>query len=448
MGARWGLAFALVAAIVASVGCGPVGLGSTAKRPPPDVPLALEAFSLPNGLEVIVSPDRSRDAVGLDMTYRVGWLDDPPNRPGLAHLVEHLMFTDLGHLPDGYDAYMRSLGASGANGSTGATETHYHVVVPTGGLEGALWVERERMTSSFASLAPERVAAEVRILEDEARLRGDLDPQRSVTRTLLRLVEHGDGALAPPEQLRGVDAARDIAPFQARAYAPNRATLVVTGNVGPTLRAQLTRLLGDIPAIGPAPSRAREEPRVLEGRRETMRTTGRRPIVGIAWGVPPSTSPEGLATRTALGIAARTITTSGASFDRFGAAELSFYDTGLGAVAVLTVEGKPGASAATLEGDVLDVVDDEVVVTSSMAQDASVAAQNSLLAAMDRMGPRARTLALLRAEQGASPSLELALASRTISQADVVDALQRRVRAKRHRAILRVVPEAKAGAGP
>jgi hypothetical protein len=49
-------------------------------------------FALPNGLKVVLSPDRSMQTVRLAMQYRVGSRDEAQNRTGMAHLFEHLMF--------------------------------------------------------------------------------------------------------------------------------------------------------------------------------------------------------------------------------------------------------------------------------------------------------------------------------------------------------------------
>ncbi len=74
------------------------------ERPPVETALpriALEAYRLPNGLDVALSPGGSDRFVHLRVTYRVGSRDAPPERRELAHLVEHLASQRTRHAPDG-----------------------------------------------------------------------------------------------------------------------------------------------------------------------------------------------------------------------------------------------------------------------------------------------------------------------------------------------------------
>ncbi|HEY2430708.1 MAG TPA: insulinase family protein, partial [Acidimicrobiales bacterium] len=54
--------------------------------------LAIERFTLPNGLRVVLNPDRSAPVVGIAVYYDVGFRSEPEGRTGFAHLFEHLMF--------------------------------------------------------------------------------------------------------------------------------------------------------------------------------------------------------------------------------------------------------------------------------------------------------------------------------------------------------------------
>src|SRR6478672_8791020 len=74
-------------------------------RPPgapasePDLGLSISTRTLANGLRVVVVRDPTASDVQVTMRYQVGAVDDGPS-PGIAHLVEHLMFQqDLGGQP-------------------------------------------------------------------------------------------------------------------------------------------------------------------------------------------------------------------------------------------------------------------------------------------------------------------------------------------------------------
>ena len=49
-------------------------------------------FTLGNGLEVVVVPDRRAPVVTHMVWYKVGAADETPGKSGLAHFLEHLMF--------------------------------------------------------------------------------------------------------------------------------------------------------------------------------------------------------------------------------------------------------------------------------------------------------------------------------------------------------------------
>jgi zinc protease len=65
----------------------------TARPAAADVPrLQFETYTLPNGLEVILSQDRRLPLVAVNLWYHVGPANEEPGRTGFAHLFEHLMF--------------------------------------------------------------------------------------------------------------------------------------------------------------------------------------------------------------------------------------------------------------------------------------------------------------------------------------------------------------------
>src|SRR3546814_17827044 len=49
----------------------------------------LEAFRLENGLQVVAIPFPDSETVTIMVWYKAGSADDPTDKPGLAHFVEH-----------------------------------------------------------------------------------------------------------------------------------------------------------------------------------------------------------------------------------------------------------------------------------------------------------------------------------------------------------------------
>src|SRR5712691_8853661 len=99
------LGLALAAAAFVSVGF--------AQRPAPgtnvtDVPrLSFEKYTLPNGLDVILSEDHRLPRVAVNLWYHVGPANEEPGRTGFAHLFEHMMFQGSKHVAS--DTHFRIL---------------------------------------------------------------------------------------------------------------------------------------------------------------------------------------------------------------------------------------------------------------------------------------------------------------------------------------------------
>src|SRR5690242_15607323 len=83
------------------------------------IPIRSQKVTLPNGLTVILDEDHRAPMVAVNVAYSVGSKDDPPNRTGLAHLFEHMMFQGSAHVPKGeFARYLQAAGAQQYNAYT------------------------------------------------------------------------------------------------------------------------------------------------------------------------------------------------------------------------------------------------------------------------------------------------------------------------------------------
>ena len=87
-------------------------------------------YHLPNGLRVVLSPERSAPLVTAAVYYNIGFRIEPKDRTGFAHLFEHLMFQGSKNM--GKMEYIRLVESNGGvlNGSTRFDFTNYFAVVP------------------------------------------------------------------------------------------------------------------------------------------------------------------------------------------------------------------------------------------------------------------------------------------------------------------------------
>src|SRR5437867_7441395 len=112
-----------------------------------DIPkIDFEKYTLPNGLDVILSEDHRLPLVAVNLWYHVGPANEERGRTGFAHLFEHMMFQASKHVPpDSYFRMVEGAGGSNINGTTDFDRTNYFETLPANQLELGLWLESDRM---------------------------------------------------------------------------------------------------------------------------------------------------------------------------------------------------------------------------------------------------------------------------------------------------------------
>ena len=85
-------------------------------------------------------------------------------------MFEHLFFLDSENLgPGGLDRLMNRIGSS-TNGSTSRDRTNYFEVVPTDGLEKALWAEADKLGFFINTVTESVVAKEIQVVKNNSRI--------------------------------------------------------------------------------------------------------------------------------------------------------------------------------------------------------------------------------------------------------------------------------------
>ncbi|WP_432696274.1 insulinase family protein [Marinobacterium sp. YM272] len=98
-----------------------------------------ENFRLDNGLQVVVISDPDTDKAAASMNIMAGSADNPEDRPGLAHFLEHMLFLGTEKYPES-GAYQEFINANGGshNAYTSFENTNYFFDVKADALPGAL----------------------------------------------------------------------------------------------------------------------------------------------------------------------------------------------------------------------------------------------------------------------------------------------------------------------
>ena len=101
------------------------------------------AYTLDNGLRLIVHKDESTPIATVNVLYNVGSKHENPERTGFAHLFEHLMFEGSVNIPS-YDTPLQKAGGEN-NAFTSNDITNYYLTLPVQNIETAFWLESDRM---------------------------------------------------------------------------------------------------------------------------------------------------------------------------------------------------------------------------------------------------------------------------------------------------------------
>ncbi|WP_051791407.1 M16 family metallopeptidase [Amycolatopsis jejuensis] len=214
---------------------------------------------LPNGLSVVAAGQPGA-AVAVNVTYRVGSRDESPERTGIAHLFEHLMFEGSAGVAAGeHFACLERYGAW-LNGFTMIDRTTYFETVPRGVLPLALWLEADRMRSLGTALNQRSLDTQREVVKNEWRESCNQPYGTAVERLQARLFPSGHAyAHSPIGDMAHLDA-MDLAGFRrflARHYAPDRAVVTVVGAADPEAAVEeVTRCFADIAPSGHEPSAA------------------------------------------------------------------------------------------------------------------------------------------------------------------------------------------------
>jgi len=222
--------------------------------------LAVQKYTLPNGLQVILHEDHTTPIVAVNTWFHVGSGDEKPGRTGFAHLFEHIMFTGSQHVPTGqFDQLLESAGANN-NGSTTEDRTDYYETLPSNALPLALYLDSDRMGFLLPALDQRKLDLQRDVVKNERRQRVDNVPYGRAEETILAALYPKGHPYSWPVigSMKDLSAAtlEDVKSFFRTYYAPNNATLVIAGDFNPdSARAWVARYYDAIPHGPPLPPR-------------------------------------------------------------------------------------------------------------------------------------------------------------------------------------------------
>jgi zinc protease len=196
-------------------------------------PLSITRWRIDNGLEVILAPDPRATSVSYTTWFRVGSRHEEAaaGETGLAHLFEHLMFTqtrDAGTAGE-FDRRLEEMGGN-ANAMTSYDFTAYLDELPPHALPVAIELEADRMvnlTLTARQVKTERdVVIEERLSSVEDSVDGLLDERMHLQ--AFKTHPYRFPVIGLMKDIEAITSDRALR-FYRRYYAPNNAVVVVAG---------------------------------------------------------------------------------------------------------------------------------------------------------------------------------------------------------------------------
>jgi zinc protease len=263
---------------------------AAAAAPKPDI----GHFTLANGLEVVVVPDRRAPVVTHMVWYKVGAADETPGKSGLAHFLEHLLFKGTRNHPMGEFSKTVAFVGGQENAFTTQDYTGYFQRVSREHLKTLMEFESDRMTGLV--LTDAAVAPELKVVLEEQNQRVANNPRARLSEQIDAALylnhPYGRPVIGWRNEIEKLNR-EDALAFYKRFYTPNNAVLVVAGDVTTDdIRTLAEATYGKVAKVAEIGQRLRpQEPAQVAARHVTLADAQvQQPSLHRAYLVPSSTT--------------------------------------------------------------------------------------------------------------------------------------------------------------
>jgi zinc protease len=264
-----------------------LAMGAPAHAAAPVVPGAdqIVTRTLPNGLKIVVWPDRDIPNVAMYTWYRVGSRNERPGITGISHFFEHMMFNGTKtRLPGEFDRLMEGSGGRN-NAYTSSDVTVYQNWFPSS-VTGVIFdLESDRMRN--LDFDAKKVESERGVVYSERRSSVDNDNFGTLIEQMKATAYVAHPYQIPtigwPSDIEGWKVT-DLQDYYRQYYAPNNAVIFIVGDVDPTAVFKLAdQYLANIPAQPAPPAVTTREPPQLGERRLRIEREAQTPLLAMAW---------------------------------------------------------------------------------------------------------------------------------------------------------------------
>jgi zinc protease len=261
-----------------------------------ELQIPITYYKLPNGLKVVLSPDKTSPTIGVGVYYNIGFRIEPKDRTGFAHLFEHMMFQGSENL--GKMEFIQLVQKNGGilNGSTRFDFTNYFEVMPAHKLETALWAEADRMRG--LKITQDNLTNQQGVVKNEVKVNVLNQPYGGFP--WLDMPQYANENWYNAHNFYGdladLDSAKleDVNKFFKTFYSPNNAALVVVGDFEiAQAKAWVTKYFGNIPAVTLPPKPDLTEPAQQKEKKFYKEDKlAKKPAIAIGYKMPERNTPE------------------------------------------------------------------------------------------------------------------------------------------------------------
>ncbi len=248
----------------------------------------VQEYILNNGLKVIVKEDHRAPIAVSMIWYNVGSSDEPGGITGVSHAIEHMMFKGTNKFPLGI--FSKTIAAQGGqeNAFTNNDYTAYFEKIDASRLASSFELEADRMNNLL--LNEEEFAKEIKVIQEERRLRTDDNPQALAFERFLATAHLTSpynhpviGWMSDLQQM----SVEDLKQWYQNYYAPNNATLVVVGDVNAEkVHALAKDYFGGIAKKTVLERKPQQEPPALGKKSVIIKAPAQLPLLMIGFTVP------------------------------------------------------------------------------------------------------------------------------------------------------------------
>ena len=191
-----------------------------------------QAFTLANGLQVIVLTSRRAPLVSQTLVYKVGSADETVGQTGAAHFLEHMMFKGTATIAPA--EFSRTISRNGGrdNAYTTFDQTGYYQTIASDRLEMIMRMEADRMAN--LRITEQQMTPERQVVLEERRTRTENVPAQLLDEAVREALfgrnkAYGVPISGFPDDIRKLGV-RDLTAFYQKHYAPNNAVLIIAGD--------------------------------------------------------------------------------------------------------------------------------------------------------------------------------------------------------------------------